>query len=446
MKRIILSFVLMLGAVCLIKAQDEEQENTGEKKVTGWTFGAVPALAYDADVGFLYGGIVNLYEFGDGSSYPEYHHSIYLEWSRTTKGKGINQITYDSKYLIPGIRVSANVSYFTEKALDFYGFNGYESLYNPGFELEDDPAYLSRVWYRMDRKQFLGQIELMGGITDKLKWYGSYAYNNFSLDTVDIDRLNEGRDVDELLPEIGGLYGKYLEWGIIPEEHQNGGQVHLLKGGLVWDSRDNEPNPMNGIWTEMIFMAGLTSHGGDLNFTRLALTHRQYFTLAPKVLNFAYRISYQTRLTGEMPFYYLPFVHNTPPNYTRDGLGGAKTIRGVLRNRVVGEDFVYGNLELRWKFLRTLLLKQNFYIALSAFLDGGMVTGKYDFEVPDGITDPLFNQYHWFNAGDESLHLGTGAGLHFALNENFIVAVDYGFALKEEDGNSGLYINLNFLF
>jgi hypothetical protein len=36
--------------------------------------------------------------------------------------------------------------------------------------------------------------------------------------------------------------------------------------------------------------------------------------------------------------------------------------------------------------------------------------------------------------------------VHFAINENFIVAVDYGLAAKKEDGDSGLYIGLNFLF
>ena len=42
--------------------------------------------------------------------------------------------------------------------------------------------------------------------------------------------------------------------------------------------------------------------------------------------------------------------------------------------------------------------------------------------------------------------MGYGGGIRFALNENFIVAVDYGMAAKKEDGKSGLYINLNWLF
>jgi len=33
-----------------------------------------------------------------------------------------------------------------------------------------------------------------------------------------------------------------------------------------------------------------------------------------------------------------------------------------------------------------------------------------------------------------------------AMNQNFIVTFDYGMAAKKEDGSTGLYINLNYLF
>jgi hypothetical protein len=47
----------------------------------------------------------------------------------------------------------------------------------------------------------------------------------------------------------------------------------------------------------------------------------------------------------------------------------------------------------------------------------------------------------------ETPHIGYGGGVHLVLNQNFIVAVDYGMALKETDGVGGnLYIGLNFLF
>jgi hypothetical protein len=32
------------------------------------------------------------------------------------------------------------------------------------------------------------------------------------------------------------------------------------------------------------------------------------------------------------------------------------------------------------------------------------------------------------------------------MNENFVIAVDYGRALNKQDGKSGMYIGLNYLF
>jgi hemolysin activation/secretion protein len=189
-----------------------------------------------------------------------------------------------------------------------------------------------------------------------------------------------------------------------------------------------------------------------MTYGKLAVTHRQYFTIIPKNLNFAYRLSYQGKLFGEMPSYMLPFVFNSPPNYTRDGLGGAKTVRGILRNRVVGEGYLYGNTELRWKFIHTKLFRQNFHIALSAFLDAGMVVQEYKMNtagVPDNFEingKPLVKSDLFTNEKDRP-HFGTGGGIRFVLNENFIVAFDDGVALKsKDDGKGAPYINLNWLF
>jgi len=52
----------------------------------------------------------------------------------------------------------------------------------------------------------------------------------------------------------------------------------------------------------------------------------------------------------------------------------------------------------------------------------------------------------YFDVGAESMHFSYGAGLRIAMNQNFVIAVDYGFAADERDGDSGLYIGLNYLF
>jgi hypothetical protein len=45
---------------------------------TGWSFGGVPAVAYNSDTGFLYGAILDIYNYGDGSKYPNYLYTTRL--------------------------------------------------------------------------------------------------------------------------------------------------------------------------------------------------------------------------------------------------------------------------------------------------------------------------------------------------------------------------------
>jgi outer membrane protein assembly factor BamA len=434
----------LFPSLALAQADTLKQTKKADKIKTGWNFGALPAIAYDSDIGFKYGALVNFFYYGNGKQYPKYLHSLYFEWNHTTKGSGTTQFTYDSEYLIPGIRVSAEASYLTEQALDFYGFNGYNSKYNADFEDEDSPNYISRMFYNMDRRLLRLKADFQGKITGKeFRWFAGVEFNNAKMARVDIDKLNKGKNSKDLLPDTAMLYDDYVNWGIIPADQADGGHTTLLKAGLVYDTRDIEANPMKGMWTDLQFlMAPRFLGNGNLSYSRLAITHRQYFTLCPDILSFAYRLSYQTKLGGTMPYYMLPFVYNTAPAITRDGLGGAKTIRGIMRNRIAGDGFVYGNLEMRWKFLRTIVFNQNVYLALSGFLDGGMVTDQYNFDTK-GVPD---DQKYLVDAGDEKLHFGAGGGLHIVMNQNFVIAVDYGRALDPNDGKSGVYIGLNFLY
>jgi hemolysin activation/secretion protein len=140
-----------------------------------------------------------------------------------------------------------------------------------------------------------------------------------------------------------------------------------------------------------------------------------------------------------------PYMVNTFTKSTKnDGLGGARSLRGILRNRIVGDAFGYGNFELRYKFLKFHKWNQNFYLSLNGFTDMGMITKTIDLDltkIPEGEEIGLFNP-----SVDQSLHVSYGAGLRIAMNQNFIVAVDYGIAGDKRDGTKGMYINLGFLF
>jgi len=450
MRRVFLIFfsaLLLISFYCSTEVLSAKSDSVKTKE--GWTFGALPVVAYDTDVGLQYGLLVDLYDYGD-SLYPSYKHKLYLEWSRTTKGSGISRFYYDSEYLIPKVRFTADISYLTEQALNFYGFNGYEAVYNSSWEDEDSPEYKSRVYYRQERKMFRIMASLQGNIlktNDRLKWIAGFAYFNNKMGSVDIDRLNKGKDDADKLPDIPGLFDLYDSSGVLTRAEVYGNQITYLKGGLVYDSRDFEAFPTKGIWSEIVFSYAPEFLGDWVSsYSKLTFIHRQYFSIAPKNLVFAYRLAYQGTLSGEVPYHMQP--HIVPIEMrtaTSQGLGGKSTLRGILRNRVVGDGVVLGNFEVRWIFFRTTVFKQSLYLGTNLFFDAGMVVKEMKRDI-SGWNNSLYPIDEYFDPGAEELHMSAGLGLKVGLNENFVISVDYGQAIDSRDGDSGIYIKLYWLF
>lgn len=418
-----------------------------EKGKKGWTLGALPVLGYDADQGFQFGVLGQIFYYGDGSTYPEYLHTIYAEASWYTKGGAAYQLFYDSKYLIPGnVRLTAEVSYLTEKALDFYGFNGYQANYIPSVADEGSEDYISRMFYRQQRRMLRVMADFQGPILwQRLRWLAGINFFNIETATVEIDKINKGKNESKWLPDTALLYDHYVDYGLIGPQEKSGGNIIYLKLGLVYDTRDNEAAPNKGIWSEVILMNAPAFLGNNpYAFIKLAVTHRQYITLIRKRLVTAYRLGYQGTIGGTAPYYIEPYMYSSWSLSTKpDGLGGARTLRGILRNRVVGEGVAFGNVELRWKFLQGQLFRQNIYLGLLGFLDGGMAVQEikvYRDLVPED------QQSFYFNKSYDSMHWSSGIGLRAALNENFIISVDYGFAFDKQDGTSGLYIGIGNIF
>jgi outer membrane protein assembly factor BamA len=220
----------------------------------------------------------------------------------------------------------------------------------------------------------------------------------------------------------------------------------------MWDSRDNRPNPMKGIWTELGIEIAPKFMGNDWSFSRFYFIHRQYFTLIEKNLAFVYRVGYQSKLTGDVPFFYQSQVITSMlTGATSEGLGGSTSLRGVVRNRVIGDAFIMGNIELRWKPFYFTLFKQDCYLGLNGFYDFGMITSKITF--PDNLESTFNNLYgdsenfsDYFNPGGEKLHMSAGTSIMLAMNQNFVIAIDIGKAFNKQDGNIGFSIGLNYLF
>ncbi len=428
-----------------------------EKTVkTGWRFGgALPAISFDSDLGFQYGALVEFFNYGDGSRYPDFIDHTYTEISHYTKGSGIYRFMYESNHLIPGVHMTNDLSYLPDQASQFYGFNGYESVYNKDW-MDDDlpsPPYKSRMFYRFQRNQFRFKNDFQGILSgEHIKWSAGFAFQDFKNSSVNIDKLNKGKDVK--LPAVDvqpGLFEQYQALGLISANEANGGWINTLKAGLMWDSRDNRPNPMKGLWTEIGIEMAPKFLGNNWGFTKLFITHRQYFTLIKNDLSFVYRLGYQGTVSGNVPFFYQSQVITSMlTGATSEGLGGASTIRGVLRNRVVGDAFIMGNIEIRWKPLYFTFFKQDCYLGIDGFYDFGRVTKNI--KLPSDLKTTFTEVYpqeaysDYFRPGTEKMHQSVGVSIMVAMNQNFVIAIDIGKALNKQDGNMGVTIGLNYLF
>ncbi|MDD4141336.1 MAG: hypothetical protein PHR20_00880 [Bacteroidales bacterium] len=472
MKRTFLLFIAVMFSVVALCNDPDTTAVSKEKIKTGWNFGGLPVVSYNTDLGFQYGALGQVFHYGDGSRYPDYFRAIKVEASTYTKGSSVFQLFYDDKASLPyGLRFTTDLSYLPSRADHFYGFNGAMTVFNSDFSNSKDTTntdYISRMFYRQKRNLLRYTFDLQQSIGNSdFKWLAGIGVYWFQMGTVDIDRLNKKKDEDDpnRLPEVDLLYDNYVKWGIIDEEEADGGLHPFVKFGVIYDTRDIEANPNKGIWTELLFniapsFGAVSNHS---SYGLVALTHRQYISLVPNRLIFAYRLGYQGTLFGTVPYYVQPFmISSFSAATTSDGLGGAKSLRGILKDRVVGSHIAFGSLELRWRFVNFTLGKQNIYLTLAPFVDAGsavvqmkkdeIVNAKYQLSLSDD--DPLkeeaFLGYsledYFTDAEHDKLHLGYGAGFYFSMNHNFVVAINYGRSAYKNDGLSGFYINIGFVF
>ena len=424
-----------------IAVKDNAKKETIKK---GWNFGVLPAISFSSDLGFQYGGLVNAYNYCDGSRSPKYNHSLYVEISTTTKGNGVNRIFYDSDKLIRKCRFSVDATYFDDKALQFYGFNGIQSFYNSNFIDSKNADYKTRMFYGYSRKMLRFEPVLSGKLYNKVKWIAGIGIYNFNNATVDIAKLNKGQTDANKLPNVPGLYDKYVSWGLFSADEQKGGWFNHAIVGLAYDTRDNEVNTSHGLCDEVLVGLAPTFFGNKTNSAKITLVHRQFLTLIDKKLTFCYRLSWQSN-QGSMPWYAKQLLLKSfPSGDYSEGVGGSKNVRGILRYRLLGNDVAYGNFEFRYMFAHSRIMNQNFHLGLNTFYDAGIVTRFIPIDMSK-VPQSEVNNY-FTTASKDKLHQSIGLGFRVIMNQNFVVAFEYGHALQKQDGVSGFYINLNYLF
>lgn len=466
MKRLIL-LAIMMFAVVTSYAQDEAtaatQDQKKEIKKTGFNFGPLPAIAFDADKGFQLGALLNVYDFGDGSTYPNTRQQWYVEASFFTKGSMQIIAWYDNRFLIPGVRWSTAFTFTNDKAMDFYGFNGYMSYYDhervaEGKDKSNHDAYLYSPKYRINRLAALFKTDFVGNLWDKkLFWEAGYHLSYLQQGykkqgALNLDKINKNKADYKAFPAAEEtIFDLYRKWGIIPEDEAWGGLNSSVRVGILFDTRDKEGAPSRGIWAEAHATLAPKWLGTTNPYYRYSITFRHYVPIIKNdILTFAYRLNYEGSFGSDDPYYVLPYLTTMGQTYDRDGMGGYRTTRGIMRSRVQGLDMASYNAEIRWRFVSFKLWKQNIAFGLSAFSDGTMVTKEYDMSFRGKEEDRTeYEEYMAKGEDHDKPHITVGGGLRFIMNQNFIVAFEYGLPvgkLRKQDGKGAFYINTGYLF
>ena len=219
----------------------------------------------------------------------------------------------------------------------------------------------------------------------KLRWMAGIEMSNVKTGDVDIEKLNKGKDAADMLPDTALLFENYKKWGVIPADQADGGTATLLKLGAIYDTRDNEPNPMKGIWTELQLLWAPSFIGnGDLVLYEVSIYPPAVFHAGSKSPVFRLPVKLSGKIERHHAVLHVAFRLQHGTRLYPRRLRRFKDNPGSSHATVLPEMVLHlAMLEFRWKFYRGVVWKQNVYLALSTFLDAGMVLDKYDYSLSE---------------------------------------------------------------
>jgi outer membrane protein assembly factor BamA len=385
--------LLLSGVTATARAQEETPR--------GLEVGGLPALDFDSDEGFGYGVVLEIYYYGEEGLLP-YDWTVQPTFKLTTGGRRDITLFLDAPHLLSGgWRLDAFVGSERQITTPYYGI-GNETAFDPAI---DDPDGPDPYYYRYGRTRRTASFNLQRPIVSShLRLLFGAGLVQTTLDP---------------FPRDHGTTLFALEHGATEETLWS----NYVRGGVVWDTRDRETGPRRGSWTELLVQWVDEGLGANVNYGRWTLTDRRYLPIGDRFV-FAHR--YLLRgFTGNPPTDELFQVQTSFKQ--QEGLGGGKTVRGVLKNRFVGQGMLVWNAELRWRAIEFRALNRPFHVVFSAFVDHGRVWAE---EVRLG---ELLND----------LHRGVGGGVRIGMGENFLASVDVG---HSSEAGFQVYLGMGYLY
>lgn len=413
MKKPVSGILLLVLGLTVARAQETPK--------TGWAYVPLPNINYNSDLGLSLGAFCDFFYYGDGTIYPNFLHHGGITGTYSTKGSWYLHAYFESIKLIPGLRISTSATYRDAGANSFYGFNGIASPFDPSLEYN---KVTRTAWYTNQRRFVRMAVAVQGPIAGKLNWVGGAVFRHVMMADFKLNNYDSGNS----------LFIAYKQAGLIHDDEFSGGTSLELKGGISYDTRDIEMFPTKGAYGELLLIGNGDLKQWRYNYLQVAARWKQYISLIPDWLIFAYQICFQHTLAGEIPYYNLNELATIHYIYEENaGLGSRYSIRGYNYNRISAAGYAWSNIEFRVIPLKFRLFKQSFRIVLNPFMDLAAITRTYRLEKQKQI--PAFYQTR-----KTPVMASAGCGIKLHMNTNFILSLDFAKAFDPQLSN--LMINM----
>ena len=193
--------------------------------------------------------------------------------------------------------------------------------------------------------------------------------------------------------------------------------VTMLQAGIVYDTRDLESDPNQGVFAEVTNELSVNFLGSQFNFNKTLLHVKVYQRLFPKVFK---KVILAARagisgLAGNAPFYEFQEVWSSEGGIYGVN-GGGFVLRGYKQSRFVANCIDFANIEIRARFVQFKMLKQ--HIALSA--------------VPFFDVAGIGNNFSHLLGYSANYKYAEGFGLRIVWNVNTILRFDYAFSKEDQ--------------
>ena len=342
----------------------EDKRKRKRKRKPGHHFLPLPHVSSQPATGLTLGGSLN---YSYRKPEEQFNRAYVVAWSRvSTRGVQDHILQGRLRDLLGKGEVFQFGAWVSlDPVFPFYGINNHANL--AGTEITG-PYNRMRMdnyggWFSYEHP--LWKLRRPGRPVGVLRHYSGVFYY------LDVLRAYEGSRLQVENPELIG-------------SDRRG----MLRGGLTWDSRDNDWSPQEGSLVDVTVDAAGPYTGSSSSWGRAHATARNYWPIRGSGFVFAHRVSFDA-LWGAPPLMTLGEFGGLFP---MDAYGGALVGRGFARRRFTGKFKATASAEARFVPMELSFGSHHLGLGVEGFLEVGLTSMRLA---------ELFN--HWYPSGGPGL-------------------------------------------